>query len=349
MNMLKNLRYLIKVTNARLGIPALGEMIHGMFLAAPTGMLLLIIWELFSERPDRNRIWLQVSALAVMLVVQLWVAARVMVKSNNAILTMTSKLRLKLGDHLHKLSLGFYKKRDPGDLASVVLQDVSNFEAIFREHFQNMVGAVFGTLFLSIFLFLMDWRLALLMIAAIPCAFVVMLISTRIARKFSLKHVASRNETGSRFIEYILGVQYLKAFNLTGNRFATLKTAFQDLRKNSIKLEAAVGPLAITSLVVFELFFLLMLYTAISRFNLAGGSTITVPVFVAFLIVGYRLYAPLQLVMVSYAILNYMNVSAQRIRNCWRRHFRTRARIRGPRDLRSPLKMSASPIPAETF
>ncbi|KIX11884.1 ABC transporter [Dethiosulfatarculus sandiegensis] len=312
--MLKNLLYLIKTTQAELAPPALGEMLHGMLLAAPTGMLLLIIWELFREHPDPNRLWLQVIALAVMLVLQLWLAGKVMVKTNAAILTMTAKLRLMLGDKLHKLSLGYYKLRDPGDLASVVLQDVSNFEAIFKEHFQSLIGAVFGTLFLSVFLFIMDWKLALLMITAIPCAFLLMLISTKISQKFSLRHVASRNETGSKFIEYILGVQHLKAFNLTGSRFSSLKTAFDDLRQNSVKLEAAVGPLVITALVVFELFFLLMVYAALSRLNHSGGPLISISVFIAFLIVGYRLYAPLQLAMGSYAILNYMNVSVERIR-----------------------------------
>ncbi|WP_197282201.1 ABC transporter ATP-binding protein [Dethiosulfatarculus sandiegensis] len=314
MRMLKNLLYLIKTTQAELAPPALGEMLHGMLLAAPTGMLLLIIWELFREHPDPNRLWLQVIALAVMLVLQLWLAGKVMVKTNAAILTMTAKLRLMLGDKLHKLSLGYYKLRDPGDLASVVLQDVSNFEAIFKEHFQSLIGAVFGTLFLSVFLFIMDWKLALLMITAIPCAFLLMLISTKISQKFSLRHVASRNETGSKFIEYILGVQHLKAFNLTGSRFSSLKTAFDDLRQNSVKLEAAVGPLVITALVVFELFFLLMVYAALSRLNHSGGPLISISVFIAFLIVGYRLYAPLQLAMGSYAILNYMNVSVERIR-----------------------------------
>ena len=191
-------------------------MLHGLFLAAPTGVLLLIVWELFDEHPDHIKVWSMIVVLAVMLVVQLWVAGKVMVKSNNTILTMTSKLRLMLGDHLHRLSLGFYKRRDPGDLASVVLQDVGNFEAIFREHFQNMVGAVFGTLFLSIFLFLMDRQLAFVMIAAIPCAFLIMLVCTKIAKKYSLKHVAARNETGSRFIEYILGVQYLEGLQFDG-------------------------------------------------------------------------------------------------------------------------------------
>jgi ATP-binding cassette subfamily B protein len=314
MNMLKNLRFILRATDTRLGVVVFGEMLHGIFLAAPTGILLLIIWELFNEHPDSKKIWLKVIVLTVMFVGQMWVAGKVMVKTNNTILTMTSKLRLMLGDHLHKLSLGFYKRRDPGDLASVVLQDVSNFEAIFREHFPNMAGAIFGTFFLSIFLFIIDWKLALLMIAAIPCAFLFVLTATKIGKKFSLKHVASRNETGSRFIEYIQGVQYLKAFNLTGNRFATLKTAFENLRTNSIKLEAVLGPLVITSLGVFELFFLLMVYTAISRFHHAGGATIAIPAFVAFLIVGHRLYAPLQLLMGSYAVLNYMNVSVERIR-----------------------------------
>ena len=314
MNMLKNLRFILRATDTRLGVVVLGEMLHGIFLAAPTGILLLIIWELFNGHPDSKKIWTKVIVLTVMFVGQMWVAGKVLVKTNNTILTMTSKLRLMLGDHLHKLSLGFYKKRDPGDLASVVLQDVSNFEAIFKEHFPNMVGAILGTFILSIFLFILDWKLALLMIAAIPCAFLFVLTATKIGRKFSLKHVASRNETGSRFIEYIQGVQYLKAFNLTGNRFATLKTAFENLRTNSIKLESVLGPLVITSLGVFELFFLLMVYTAISRLHHAGGATITIPVFVAFLIVGHRLYAPLQLLMGSYAVLNYMNVSVERIR-----------------------------------
>ena len=314
MNILNNLLYTIRATQARLVGVALGEMLHGIFLAAPTGMLLLIIWELFRAQPDSKKIWLQVAILTVMFVIQLWVARRTVIRTYYVISSMMSKLRLMLGDHLHELSLGFYKKRDPGDLASVMLDDVSNFEGLFTNQFQSMVGAIFGTFFMSLFLLILDWELALLMIAAIPCAFLCVLGATKMAKKISHKHLASRNETGGRFIEYIQGVQYLKAFNLTGDRFSTLKMAFETLRKNSIKLEASFGPLVITSLVVFEFFFLLMVYVAISRFNNVGGATIAIPVFVAFLIVGYRLYTPLQLVVASYAELFYMNLSVGRIR-----------------------------------
>ena len=311
MNMLRNLFYIIRTTRTGLGGAALGEMLHGIFLAAPTGVLLFIIWALFNETPDTWNIWIKVLILTAMFLVQMGVARKVMVKTYHAIFSMTSELRLILGDHLHKLSLGFYKKRDPGDLASVVLQDVSTFETIFSNQFQNMVGALFGTVFLAIFLFVLDWKLALLMISAIPCAFLCVVGATKMAKKISHKHIASRNETGSRFIEYIRGVQYLKAFNLTGSRFESLKEAFETLRRDSIKLEASFGPLVITSLVVFELFFLLMVYVALERL---GSATLAIPAFVAFLIVGYRLYTPLQLVVASYAELNYMNVGLGRVR-----------------------------------
>ena len=102
MKMLKNLNYLLRVTDTKMGAAALGEMIHGLFLAAPTGMLLLIIWELFEEQPDQWSIWMKVIILAVMFVLQMWVAAKVTLKTNFNIISMTTKLRLMLGDRLHR-------------------------------------------------------------------------------------------------------------------------------------------------------------------------------------------------------------------------------------------------------
>ena len=56
-----------------------------------------------------------------------------------------------------------------------------------------------------------------------------------------------------------------------------------------------------------------MVYMGIARINDSNGATIAIPAFVAFLIVGYRLYEPLKLLMAEYAILHYMNVSVKRI------------------------------------
>lgn len=82
--------------------------------------------------------------------------------------------------------------------------------------------------------------------------------------------------------------------------------------KKSIKLEAIPGPFIVTAAIVFEICFLIMV--ALGLYFLSGNS-ITIPVLITFLIMGYNLYNPLKIVMVDYIMLRYMNESLQRIIN----------------------------------
>ena len=308
--MIKNIFYIFRKTRTQMRKVIFWELLHALFLAAPTGILLFIIWELFKPEPNTQMIWMQVGIMTVMLIIQLRVASRAMINTSITIYKMTCKLRIMLGNRLQKLSLGYYKRRDPGDLASVVLQDVSNFETIFGHAVSNIFGAFFGTFFISLFLFIIDWKLALIMLSALPLAYIFIYAAGKIIIVFGKKHIAARNATSSRFIEYIQGIRHLKAYNLTGDRFSTLKKAFNELRRSSIKVEAIPGPFVITAFVFFELAFLFMVYIAIGRIN---AETITIPAFIAFLIVGYKLYEPLRIILIDYAEMRYMNVSLERI------------------------------------
>jgi len=308
--MIQNIKYLFNKTNTSIRKIVFWEVLHGFFIETPTGILMLIIWELFKENPNTQFIWGVVVAMVLMLLIQLWVSKRAMLTSSISIYKMGAKLRILLGNHLQKLSLGFYKKRDPGDLASVVLSDVTNVESVLSHSIASVFNSIFGTIFLSVFLLFLDWKLALLMLLAIPVGFLFVYTAGLLSKKMNKQYIASRNNTSSRFIEYIQGIKHLKAFNQTGERFDTLKNSFDKLRKDSIKMELLPGPFVITTFIVFEVFFLLMLYMGIERLNF---STIAIPVLVVFLIIGYRLYEPLKLLMVDYVILKYMNISVTRI------------------------------------
>lgn len=308
--MIRNLIYIFRITNTSIGRIAFWEVLHGFLIAAPSGLLLVIIWELFKRQPNIGLVWGQIIIMTIFFLVQLLVSRKAMVNSNVTIYQMTSRLRILLGDHLQKLSLGFYKKRDPGDLASVVLQDVSNFETILSHSIQSIFGAIFGTLFLSIFLLYLDWKLAVLMLLALPAGFLMVFIAGVISKKSNRAYIESRNNVSSRFIEYIQGIRHLKAYNQTGTEFKILKGAFHKLKKDAIKMELIPGPFVTTTFIILEIFFLIMLYVGIRCIEL---SEITIPTFVAFLIIGYRLYEPLKLLMIDYVMLKYMNASATRI------------------------------------
>ncbi|WP_068597183.1 ABC transporter ATP-binding protein [Vaginella massiliensis] len=310
--MIKNLKYVTSFNKKETWQVAFWEIIHSIFVAAPSGILLVIIWELFSEHPNIRKIWTVVGLMAVMLLIQFFIASRSMVKSNVWVYDLSTKLRIHLGNCIQKFSLGFFKKKDPGEIASIVLQDVANFEGIFGHSVGNLASAAFGTVVLSVFLFIYDWRLALCLLAALPLIFPFLQLANYFVSKLGKKQIAARNTMGAKFLEYVQGIRHLKSYGQTGERHKGLENAFEDLRKKSIKMEAIPGPFVITAGVVFEIGFLAMV--ALGLYYLSGNS-ITVPVLITFLIMGYNLYNPLKVVMVDYLVLRYMNESLNRVIN----------------------------------
>lgn len=308
--MINRIFKVFKSTNTPLTKVIVLELLHGLFLAAPIGFLLLIVWEFFKPVPDEGFVWTITLIMAICLILQFWVASKSMVLTNESVFTMTRKLRIMLGNKLQQLSLGYYKKRDPGDLASVVLQDVNNFESILGHTIGNIFGAIFATIFTSVFLFFLDWKLSLLMLSVIPLTVLFVFIGTQLVARIGEAQVAARNATGARFVEYIQGIRHLKAYNQLGREFKSMEAAFRTLKKMSIKTEAIPGPFIMTGIIFFELTFLLMVYFGIERLEI---NALTVSTFIAFLIIGYRLYEPLKIVMIDYATLRYMNISLKRI------------------------------------
>lgn len=306
--MIKNLRYITSLKDGRKVIFL--EILHSIFVAAPSGILLVILWELFSDTPDTRKIWTVVALMTVLQVLQFFIASRSMVRSNLWVYALSTRLRMQLGNRIRRFSLGFFRQRDPGEIASVILQDVANFEAIFGHSAGNLASAAFGTVVLSVFLFVYDWRLALCLLAALPLIYPFLLAANYFVKTLGRKQIAARNTAGAKFLEYVQGIRHLKSYGLTGEKHRGLEDSFEDLRKRSIRMEAVPGPFIVTAGIVFEIGFLCMVALGIYYLT---GNTLTVPVFITFLIMGYNLYNPLKVVMVDYLVLRYMNESLNRI------------------------------------
>jgi len=308
--MFKNLRYITSLNKSLTRQVIFWEILHGMLMAIPSGVLLVVIWELFSENPNTNRIWTVVLMMTILLVVQLFVASRSMVRSNIWVYDLSTQLRIRLGNRIQRFSLGFFKTRDPGEIAGVALQDVANFESIFGHTVGNITSAAFTTCVLSTFLFFYDWRLTLCLLAALPLIYPFVLFSNYLLSKFGKKQIEARNKVGAKLLEYIYGIRHLKSYSQVGNSHKVLEEALNNLRRQSIRVEAIPGPFIVMTLVIFELCFIAMV--ALGLYYLAH-QTITIPVLITFLILGYNLYNPLKIVMIDYSLLRYMNESLKRI------------------------------------
>jgi len=308
--MFKNIFKIFSKTKVKYKKAIFCEFFHSFLIAIPNWVLLFILWELFAENPNKQKIIFLLLIMIISFIIQLFLAKNLNVIINKVIFTMTSKIRIMLWNHLQKLSLWFYKKRDPWDIGSVIMQDVSNFEMIFSHSIQDLFWWIFSIFFLSLFLFFLDFKLTLIILFSIPVAMFVIFLAWFFLKKYWAIHIKSRNDTWAKFIEYIEWIVHLKAFNQTWNKFSSLKNLFLKLKKDSIKLEIFPWPFLISAFMVFEFSFLIMLYYAVLWLN---SQTLSIPYFIAFLIIWYRIYEPMKLIIVQFAILRYMNVSLTRI------------------------------------
>ncbi len=106
-------------------------------------------------------------------------------------------LRHELYVHLQRMSLGFYEKRQVGSIASRLLSDIAIA--------QNFVGAVFtntlmdasALLLITVVLFMMNWRLALVSIIVFPLYV--------ISNKFFKKRIRTTSRLAQQKMEEISG------------------------------------------------------------------------------------------------------------------------------------------------
>lgn len=218
--------------------------------------------------------------------------------------------RTRLAEHLRKLSLGYLNKRDPGDLANMMMRDFAMLEHGISHVVSQMIGAAVMPVLALIGLFFLDWRLALSLFAAMPVAILLVLLTSGIQRKLGSQHIQAKIEASNRLQEYLNGIRVIKAYNLTGERFVCLERSFGELMRQSIRLEGLLGPIVLSAIACFRAGLTLMVTAGV---HLLLGGSLDVITFAAFLIIGTRIFDPLTTALAGYAQFRYLEQAGERI------------------------------------
>ena len=294
----------------------LWTLLEYLLRGAPYGILLGVVWELFKplQHPGTPLNVRALIGLSVALLVALVLLFFVSKKTYNEVYYETYALcaegRLAIGDHLRKLSMGFFNARDPGAIGSYLINDYANVEFIFSHLVPQIAGAAAMPALLLIMLATQNWQMALVSALVVPVAIPFTFISRAFIRYFGKRHQKAKVAAASRMIEYVQGIRLIKAFNLTGTKFERLEKTFRNLKSLSIKLEAGGGPTVLLSGFVLHSGLTLIILLGLT-FLFAG--TLSLPVYIMFLILGTRVYEPLIQAFIFLAELNYFQISVDRI------------------------------------
>ena len=219
-------------------------------------------------------------------------------------------LRLRIFAHLQRLPISFFDRNPVGRLITRVTSDVETLNELFTAGVVSGLGDLFTLVALSIGMFLIDWRLALVGYAVIPFVMLVSHFFRKYVRE-TYRDIRVRLARINAFLqERITGMRIVQLFGQEereAKRFTQLNQAHLDSHLKSITVYALYFP-AIEILTSVAL--ALLLVAGASR---VGAGTLTVGTVAAFLQLVRRFFQPLQDLSEKYNILQSAMASSERI------------------------------------
>ena len=137
-----------------------------------------------------------------------------------------TELRLDIIGYLKKLSLGFFKEHNTGELTNIVQHDVEQVEVYLAHGLPEIMAVTLLPAIIFIAMIFVDWRLALSMIAGVPLMYVVKLLSQKTMNKNFALYFNHESKMREELMEYVKNISVIKAFakeEVMSER--TLKTA----------------------------------------------------------------------------------------------------------------------------
>lgn len=132
-------------------------------------------------------------------------------------------IRIKLYSHLVNLRLAFFDKTPIGRLVTRTISDVETLADVFSEGLAAMAGDLLQIVFILLFMFIVDWRMALISL----CTFPLMLLATYVFKekiKVAFNDVRNAVANLNSFVqEHITGMNIVQIFGSEKREFEKFK------------------------------------------------------------------------------------------------------------------------------
>jgi len=153
-------------------------------------------------------------------------------------------MRMRLGDHLRKLPMGYFTEGNMGKISTVLCTDMVFIEECCMTVLSELVTFMISQSLMTLMMFVMDIRLGIAAFAVV-LAFVIV---GNCMMKTTLAHSKTKQEGSESLTEEVLdfaeGIGIIKSFNMLGEKSKSLSAEFEKSCRESIDFEKSYGPWA---------------------------------------------------------------------------------------------------------
>ena len=194
----------------------IASMIFALFSVAcciaPYFMIARIVQQLLAGIRDRTLFLKECGIVALFWLGNVLFHAISTSMSHIATFNLLGNIRKKMCDKLTRLPLGTVLDMPSGSLKNIMIERIDSMETTLAHIVPEYTSNIILSIVLVVYLFVLDWRLALACMAVLPIGLIAMcfMMKDGAARfKYALDKTKILNDTA---VEYINGIEVIKAF-----------------------------------------------------------------------------------------------------------------------------------------
>ena len=192
--------------------------------------------------------------------------------SHSMAYTILEGLRLRLADRFLHAPLGNVENHSIGEIKNMMVDKIENLDPPLAHMIPEGAGHIVLPIVSIIALAVIDWRLALASLVTFPLSFICMGLTFKISGESFDKYDKSSSYMNSTIVEYIEGIEVIKAFGRAGVSYEKYAGAITDFRTFVVKWLTSTF---VTMKLSFALFPSTLIGTLPVALALANDGTIT--------------------------------------------------------------------------
>ena len=153
-------------------------------------------------------------------------------------------MRMKLGDHLRKLPMGFFTEGNIGKISSVLSTDMVFIEENCMAVLAELMTFMISQGLMIVMMFFMSWKIGLLTLVVT----LIFIVVGNLMMKTTMDHSEKKQEYSEHLtdavLDFVEGIGIIKSYNLLGERSKSLTDNFKKSCDESIAFEVDYGPWA---------------------------------------------------------------------------------------------------------
>ncbi len=292
-------------------VAVLGKVLESVFSAGPYVFAFLVLDDLLARTLSSCRVVLYVLGMAVCYLLQgacnYWFNRLIWPTANN----MVKRLRLMVGEHLRHLPMSYFSRNTTGRLHSLVADEMKFVQAFLYQGLPDGITTLVFVVLAPLVLAWIDWRLTLVTVSVILLAIPLYLWSRRVLSEDLRGRSECLAAVNDGIVQYIQGIEVSKAFGISQDQFNAFEKTLRDFRDVN-KRAVFRGGLPIKLIwIILDLGICLIPACAIAFMY---GGTLSLTVFLVFLIMGLRIYEPFKGFFLATAFLKLAEPAVDKLR-----------------------------------